>query len=246
MVAIMCSWKICLLSFCLLFELIKSSSNYDIKRCRKNDEICMIESASHFLKYISGGIPSLNIKSIDPIIANDFEGDSARLTYKFTNNSITGFARCDFNHIKLNLDLSTLLFDIKCPSLIIQGHYEVAGELVNLPLKRNGTYKVTTGLYFINFNTMIEKILGKDGKHHLAIQKHVVSGQPKEPIDFAFYRFTPDAVSSRQALVHFDQDRYKELHVLTRDAYRAAVFGPLFTYVNRFLATIPYDELFMD
>ncbi|KPI95816.1 hypothetical protein RR46_11529 [Papilio xuthus] len=76
------------------------TSDYDIKRCRKNDEICMIESASHFLKYISGGIPSLNIKSIDPIIANDFEGDSARLTYKFTNNSITGFARCDFKHIK--------------------------------------------------------------------------------------------------------------------------------------------------
>lgn len=48
------------------------------------------------------------------------------------------------------------------------------------------------------FNTEIEKIQGEDGQRHIAIKKHVASGQPKEPIDFAFYRFTPNSIASRE------------------------------------------------
>ncbi|XP_068626065.1 putative beta-carotene-binding protein [Battus philenor] len=206
----------------------------------------MIESANKVIPVIAAGIPSLNVDPIDPFHLMKFQVNNSKFFVNATNNEITGYRSCVFQSVKFNWEASSLQLELLCPSITISGHLEISGELLGVPVEGNNEYKITSGQYSLTLNCKFEKVKGADGKTHMRITDVMNSGELRGRVVFDYDGFKPKTVLTPDAAEQFKKNYAEIFYILTRPSLGKRKYEYIFKNANKLLASVPFDDLFVD
>lgn len=103
--------------------------------------------------YLSKGIPELDVPSLNPLLVPELklsQESGIQVEASFKNISIYG--AMDFRLRSVRSDIETDRFRMKIwfPKLIMQGHYNIKGMLLMLPILGHGMSYGNFCEYFVN------------------------------------------------------------------------------------------------
>ncbi|XP_068625757.1 uncharacterized protein [Battus philenor] len=220
--------------------------NSIIVPCKKGDDVCMAKSANIAVPIIAAGIPALDVESFDPVILKEVSEEVSNLFFNATNTKVTGYKSCEIRNVRLNLDAWKLSFDAHCPKFTLEGHLVLAGELLNVPVEGNDDYKIVTGKFLIKVNADIERRIGSDGQTHLAITSFNEVGTPLEPVTFDYKNFKVKKDLTPEKAAAFKKHYFQKFSDLASPVFIKRQYQIMFASVNKFLESIPFDNLFLN
>ncbi|XP_063991765.1 protein takeout-like [Diachasmimorpha longicaudata] len=115
--------------------------------CSRSDpaiDTCIQKSFNHLKPYLIQGIPELELPPIEPLtiprLGMENGQGAVRVSALFSNitaigpgNYTVGRVRVDLRNLRLNLHLTI-------PKIELQGHYEVAGNVLLFPIQSQGNF----------------------------------------------------------------------------------------------------------
>ncbi|XP_041979930.1 circadian clock-controlled protein daywake-like [Aricia agestis] len=216
------------------------------KQCKREDSACLEELANAAAKYINSGVPELGIEPLDPLIIEKQVGTVASLDYKFINRTIGGLSNCHIGKIKLNTDLSNLQYQLDCNKLVQRGKYELDGQLLIIPVHGKGDFTMMGGKYLFEYNLDLKKTKGSDGKTYLTIKNFKIKYDPREPLIFEFENLFNGQKELSSAIHNFAHDNWKDLADVLQEPVMNPAWERIFKNVNKFLKTLPVEDVLID
>ncbi|KAK3923269.1 Protein takeout [Frankliniella fusca] len=140
------------------------------KPCPKADpnlNECMMKSVEKFLPILKKGIPRFNIPVLDPLMLGDldFSTNDLKMVYKDTKMSKL-FTDYKVVLVEFDPEKHTMRMNLKVPEVVSEGHYELNGKLMVMPVVGSGAFTLT--YQDVNFDlTLHGKPKMKDGKPYM-------------------------------------------------------------------------------
>ncbi|XP_068626016.1 circadian clock-controlled protein daywake-like [Battus philenor] len=237
--------KIIVLTWLCAAEAFSGSSSI-IRPCNRNDEACITQSANIAMPLIAAGIPALGVDGFDPMHLEEASGVVENFVFNFTNNDAVGYSKCIISGLQMNLNAMTLKFDFICPRVDLSGHLVSSGILLDVPVWGDDDYKISVNKYLVKVNAKIEKVMGNDGEMHMFIVVLDHKESALAPIDFKNYALKQKTKLDAEAEALFEKNKFVKAIELISETYIDGLFKIAFKNVNKFLATIPFDDLFLD
>ncbi|XP_068626067.1 uncharacterized protein [Battus philenor] len=192
---------------------------------------------------LAAGIPLLGVAPYEPLYMNEISGEASKLIYHISDSKVTGLSKCVVSNVKFNFE--ELKYDLYCPSLVVTGHMEVSGELLDIPVEGNGEFKIITDQTLINVEAKMEKYTGDDGKLHL-VSKNFKANTPQKPVEVSFDSLKPKNDLPPNVAKLFEEKKFTKGIELLTPAFIQELYNVVFISLNKFLEAVPLDELFID
>ncbi|XP_050348939.1 uncharacterized protein LOC126772579 [Nymphalis io] len=217
-----------------------------ISKCKKSDLACIESSINEALPKIFDGIPELGVESSDPNFIKVIEEDISIIKYKFTNSSITGYKNCNITKLKFNDDMTTLSCDVNCPPLLMNGQYEVKGQLLDLQIEGNGDFEFTSGYYLIHLSATLEIIEGSDGKNHLVVEDLKLRPNPLTEIKYKFQNLFNGKKELAEVMHEYAKKHWLEIALLLQHPIWSTSFNEVLGHVNKYLQHVAIEDILVD
>lgn len=154
------------------------STANDVKKCKINDNICMIENANEIFQKSSLGIADLGLKPFDPLKIEKMDivqggNVSVQIDLKFRQVELLGLSKANFYKIsgfKKDPEGNKLEMSFKTPLGTLVGPYVIDGQLLILPIIGNGTVTLNLKNLDIQLKFLTSKVV-RDGKMFMKIEK---------------------------------------------------------------------------
>lgn len=139
----------------------------EVNACYQADKTkwddCLVLYINKFRTHLVNGIPEMNIPRVEPTVVDivNFPPDSALIQGKavLDNLSIKGLSNYTIGSAVTDVPQQMVTIKIHYPSLNVDGHYELDGTMLLLPVKGDGG--VT--LDFTNANGIVHLNIERDG-----------------------------------------------------------------------------------
>ncbi|KAI4499871.1 hypothetical protein M0802_005127 [Mischocyttarus mexicanus] len=204
-------------------------------------EICVAKMLNHLKPYLSKGIPELELPPTEPLYIPELgmeNGQGAvRVSALFSN--ITVFNANNFNITKVRTDLNTLRIDLHLtlPKVELQGHYEIAGNVLLFPIKSHGDFWSLFGDV-----AAVARAQGaveiRDGIRYMELTKLLVDFS----LGHARFRINDELNGNNvigQAMNQFLNQHAKEIIEEMRPAASSSIAKHFLSFLNKFLKKIP-------
>lgn len=117
----------------------------DVKKCKIDDNLCILSSANYVLKNYFSGHPDLLFESIDPLKIDSMtvqqNSPAVNIFTKLTNFEIVGFSGAHIYQLDgFENDVIDLKF--KTDSATLLGPYKINGNILILPVNGAGKMKL--------------------------------------------------------------------------------------------------------
>lgn len=150
----------------------------DIKKCKIDDNSCLIDAANEIFLKSSRGITDLGLQSFDPMKIDKMDivqggNVSVQIDLKFRNVELLGLSKAKVYKVsgfKKDPEGNKLEFSFKTPLGTLVGPYVINGQLLILPIQGNGTVTLNLENLDINLKFLTSKVV-KNGKTHMKIEK---------------------------------------------------------------------------
>ncbi|MBQ5153894.1 hypothetical protein EGM85_11620, partial [Macrococcus caseolyticus] len=177
--------KLTYLCFLAVILGANSASAPFITPCKAGDNACYVASAQAAVPFIAVGIPELGIKSLDPMEFDVIKVDQGGLSLTFKDTAVTGMKGCNVDGVKHDLSKGKQSVTIRC-TVELNGDYKLDGQLLVLPIKGEGKYKINIRDIVIKASTALSTVDGDDGKKHWNIDNWHFTHQTKTGATFKF------------------------------------------------------------
>ncbi|CAD7093430.1 unnamed protein product [Hermetia illucens] len=223
----------------------------DIPQCKNDDQSCLQQAIDEVVHNHFSGHRGLHLIPIDPLkirsmlIAQNSESPVS-ITLKFTEFLLIGFKNMKVyssSGFKKDIMNSNFEVDVKIPSLVLTGPYEIKGRVLVLPITGHGQSNLTLE----NVDAKI-KLLGhpetKDGEEYFHLTK--------VKLDFDITRlrvnfenlFNGDkALGDNMNL--FINENWKEIFAEINQSIAEAISEVLLIAIQGPFSAIPYRKLFL-
>ncbi|XP_034829113.1 circadian clock-controlled protein daywake-like [Maniola hyperantus] len=217
-------------------------SNSLIPPCNIEDQACIQNSVNVIAPKIIQGIPELGVESSDPLFLEKIEGNLSILKYKFYNSTIIGYKDCTVSNLKVSLDLTSLHYELYCPRLKLNGHYDITGRLIVLPVEGNGDYEVITGKYNIIVDSELKVHRGSNGKSYLSIKNFKLKCTAHSAAHYDFKNLFNGQKDLSDAVHKFAHENWAEVAELVQDPVFYPIINKVIRNANKFLKSVPLHD----
>ncbi|XP_050674657.1 juvenile hormone-binding protein-like [Leptidea sinapis] len=125
-----------LLAFVVCYDTVVGAA-LPITKCKVGDKKCLKESAQAFLPTFALGMPEYKMHSLDPLTIDKVDADNPNLKLKLTNLKVSGLKDCVVKKLEHDADKSKIFLNLLC-NVGIEGHYDMKGQIIILPMEGNG------------------------------------------------------------------------------------------------------------
>ncbi|XP_064072375.1 uncharacterized protein LOC135193508 [Vanessa tameamea] len=214
--------------------------------CKKSDLPCIETTVNNALPKIFDGIPELGILKSDPQFIAVIDADLSALKYTFYNSTIYGYKNCEVSNLIINDDLTRISGRAVCPSLHMNGVYDMKGVLITLPIEGNGNYTFEGVSFQLDFDIKLDKIKGSEGKTHFFIRKITYKPKALTPIQFNFQNLFNGNEDLAAVVKKFAKENWLDITLLLQDPTWEVSIDLLKTAVNKYLATFAIDDTILN
>lgn len=210
----------------------------DVKRCKINDNECLLTSANYVLNQYWNGHPDLALESIDPFKVDTMtiqqNSGGVNILAKLTKFDIVGFSGAKIYKLSgFENDLIDLRF--RMPAATLLGPYKINGNILILPVNGSGKMKLHFKNFDIKMKLPIVKEL-KEGKVFMKIK------QPEMTFDMTGGDVN---LSHLGALANgFLNSNFNTIINIIKPAISKSLAEKLTHRINSVFSTMSYDELF--
>ncbi|CAH2047406.1 unnamed protein product, partial [Iphiclides podalirius] len=113
-----------------------------IHKCKSDDSKCAKESAQAAIPIFAAGLPEFGVRTLDPVTFPRIDASSPNLKLILTDVTIKGLKNCIAKKVKRDKPKSKLFLKFQC-SGVLDGQYEMKGQLLILPIEGKGPIHVT-------------------------------------------------------------------------------------------------------
>nr|AOG12855.1 odorant binding protein [Eogystia hippophaecolus] len=156
-----------------------------ITKCKSDDTKCTKESTQKAIPIFADGITELGVEPLDPFVLKKIDASTPVLKFMLSDMTITGLKNCQAKKIQRNVANSELIVKTLC-DVDADGHYDMSGQLIILPIEGNGKIHVKLRkLQMVVVAELFDKE-GTDGKKHWEIKhwKHSFDLKDKAGLEF--------------------------------------------------------------
>uniref|UniRef100_A0A1B0C7D7 Uncharacterized protein n=1 Tax=Glossina palpalis gambiensis TaxID=67801 RepID=A0A1B0C7D7_9MUSC len=114
--------------------------------CKRNDpniEKCIVNAVNHIKPHLKNGIKDLNVPAMEPLslgTLNILESGSSGINVKAIDLNIYGASNFEIRKFKISDDGLRYDFELNLPHLEGEGHYDISGKILTLPIKGRGPF----------------------------------------------------------------------------------------------------------
>ncbi|KAF7992326.1 hypothetical protein HCN44_001651 [Aphidius gifuensis] len=212
--------------------------------CSRKDpaiDSCIQTAFNHLRPYLINGISELDLPPIEPLIIPELKMQNGqggvRVIARFSNISAIGPGNYTIRKVRSDLKSLRLDLHLNIPRIELQGHYEVAGNVLVFPIQSHGDFWAVFG----DVNS-VAKVQGddivRDGIHYMKIARLVVD------FKLGSSRFkVADHLNGNnvigQAMNQFLNDNSKEIIDEMRPAASASIAKHFKSFLNTAFTKVP-------
>ncbi|XP_021192609.3 circadian clock-controlled protein daywake [Helicoverpa armigera] len=232
--------------FCFLAVILgaNSASAPFITPCKAGDNACYVASAQAAVPFIAVGIPELGIKSLDPMEFDVIKGDQGGLSLTFKDTAVTGMKGCNVDGVKHDLTKGKQSVTIRC-TVELNGNYKLDGQLLVLPIKGEGKYKINIRDIVIKASTALSTVDGDDGKKHWNIDNWHFTHQTKTGATFKFENLFNGNKVLAGPVEDFVNTNWREVMHEIAPPIVHAIVARVVEAVSALYKAVPAEELFI-
>ncbi|KAK4879888.1 hypothetical protein RN001_008034 [Aquatica leii] len=238
----------------VLFELIiVLVSSYSIPSyvqiCSRNDpkiDECMIKTIDNILKHGAGGIPEMNLQSLDPLyvkdVAVDTNGNLIKIHAELKSLVMQNIKSVVISYLKSDPSNGRFTATLYFPSVTAQGNYEIKGQILTFAIESKGTLDFDAK----NITTEIEwygKLYDKNGNTHLLIERIETKTDIKE-MKLRFYNLFENNEVLTETVNTIINDNIQELKKDLNNIIENTIGDCALSYFNDVYEVFTFDELF--
>ncbi|CAG4930516.1 unnamed protein product [Colias eurytheme] len=230
----------------LVFSVVLINSAYSksvLSPCKKDDSKCIENSINAAFPTLVSANPELGIESSDPLHVEFIEGDLSIIKYKFMNAVLEGYKQCVVSNVKTDIDALKFHLELNCPKFHLSGDYTISGRLIILPVEGTGTFDMASTKYKTIVDGELKKTQGKDGKDYITIKNIKLENEALGPIIFDFKNLFNGQKDLSDAVHKFANENWKEVADLVQDPVFYTTLKKIVSNVNKYLKTVPLEEL---
>ncbi|KMZ07952.1 circadian clock-controlled protein daywake [Drosophila simulans] len=225
-----------------------------LKRCKLQDEACLVAQAQTFFQAFKNGIPERQVAALEPIALGtlliESGGHSDSLKFKLTMSdaklynlansmmvkSLKGFTKDLTRPLKL-----TLLLDN--PELEVRAKYDVDGKLLILPIVSKGDLTIRMNDVQTKVRITAEPVKRSDGHTYLNITDYKTATKIKGG-HFDLSNLFNDNKELRDSTLKVLNQEWSTLALDVQPKINEACSRAFRVIVQSLWANIPYDEFF--
>ncbi|CAG9806930.1 unnamed protein product [Chironomus riparius] len=134
---------------------------YDVEKCKIDDESCLLTSSNKVLQKYYGGIPEIDLASLDPFLVNQFFVDRKYSTIKikngdFSNMKMRGLQSATIEKIS-GFDKDHLEIEFKAPKLTFTGSFKADAKVLFFPINTDGEFTLKLYDYDAKLNIKLDR-----------------------------------------------------------------------------------------
>ncbi|XP_038213987.1 protein takeout-like [Zerene cesonia] len=213
--------------------------------CKQDDSRCLENSINAAIPTLFSANPELGVESSDPLNVGFIEGDLSIIKYKFNNAVVKGFKQCTVSNVKTDINALKFHLDVNCPWYELSGDYTISGRLIVLPVEGAGTFQMSSTKYKTIVDGELKKTQGADGKNYITIKNIKLKNEALGPIKFDFKNLFNGQKDLSDAVHKFANENWKEVANLVQDPVFYANFKKMVSNVNKYLKTIPLEDIIL-
>ncbi|XP_017773965.1 PREDICTED: protein takeout-like [Nicrophorus vespilloides] len=216
--------------------------------CSKNDPKfteCATKSANAAMKVISIGDPTFKVPPLKEFKLNEvFIDNGETLKIKFTDVIISGLENLASSSVNFDFEKKHVRFITETPLMQLDGHYDISGRILVLPISGNGTSQIKfDGCHFIyDFDYDLVDI---EGKQYAQLKNDNIEFTPKK-IHFDFKNLFNGNVQFGTEMNKVLNENWEEVGKEVSPAINKTIKTIITSVFNKFLSKIPFDELVKD
>ncbi|CAG4930524.1 unnamed protein product [Colias eurytheme] len=212
-----------------------------VTKCNASDGKCLKSVTQESIGKFAAGLPDIGIEPLDPVVLDKVDASSPNLKLILTDIKVEGLKDCIAKKIERDVEHKKLMVTLQC-SIDLNGHYDMNGRLLFLPIEGNG--KLT-----VKLNKAIFKVVGelsditKDGKVYWNIKTwdHAYKLQEKSSVVFENLFNGNEALS--QAAEQVIKDNGNEIIDEVGKPVIKAILTKVVDAVQQFFHSVPKEHL---
>ncbi|XP_050679017.1 protein takeout-like [Leptidea sinapis] len=170
------------LAFC--YFVIVTAAPPVTTKCEGKDKKCLKESAQTLLPIFALGIPEYKTHSLDPLSLDKVDADNSNLKFQLTNLKVTGLKDCEVKQLERDLEKSKIFVNVLC-SVGLDGHYDMKGRILILPIEGNGKVEANIKNILIKVDVNVSETQKGTHKYwHIESWNHSFEPKGKSSIKF--------------------------------------------------------------
>ncbi|KAH8329909.1 hypothetical protein KR067_007579, partial [Drosophila pandora] len=226
------------------------------KRCKWQDEACMVAQANIFFKTFKNGVPERQVPSMDPMELGTMRiesgGHSDSLQFKLTLSDSKLYNLPQSVKLKgikgFNQDLTkplriTLL--MQATDLEVHAKYDVDGKLLILPIVSQGTAVIKLSDVHSKSRILVEPVKRPDGHTYLNITDFRLTTKLRNG-SFNMSNLFNDNVELRDSTLKVLNQEWEALAADVQPAFNVACGRAFKNILQGLWNDIPYEEFFED
>ncbi|XP_016986434.1 circadian clock-controlled protein daywake [Drosophila rhopaloa] len=241
---------------CLVPYSVEASNGFPspLKRCKVQDEVCLVAQAQTFFRAFKRGIPERQVASLEPIELDTMRvesgGHSKSLQFKLVIHkaklhnlansavvkSVKGFTKDLTKPLKL-----TMVMD--APELMLRAKYDVDGKLLILPIVGKGDITIRLDEVQTKSRIMAEPVKRADGHTYLNITDYQTVTKIKSG-HFDLSNLFNDNVELRESTLKVLNQEWNALAADVQPKINEACSKAFKSILQNLWNNIPYDEFF--
>ncbi|XP_067014166.2 circadian clock-controlled protein daywake [Anabrus simplex] len=216
-----------------------------IKKCKRGDDKCYVESAQAALGHFINGEKNFKLQSLNPFLVQSLEIHQGGLNIKMNNVKIYFAENLKFKNIRIDFDKMTFGYTFYSPLCQMLADYQVDGKILILPISGSGKSNISVVDLVLDYEAQCAFETREDGEEYV---KFLSGKHTTVSIGRAYYNlenlFNGDKTLGETTLKFMNEnwlDIYKELNSLFLEALGEQERITL----NNVAGSIPYKELFL-
>ncbi|XP_017095070.2 circadian clock-controlled protein daywake [Drosophila bipectinata] len=251
-------WIYLLVGLSLVTDLVQASVGLpsSMKRCKWQDEACVVDQANIFFKAFKNGIPERQVASMDPLelgtmrIESGGHSDSLQFKLTLSDSKLYNFAQSvKVKGIKgFSKDLTkplkiTVL--MQASDLEVRAKYDVDGKLLILPIVSTGTAVIKLSDVHSKSRILVEPVKRSDGHTYLNVTDFRITTKLRNG-SFNMSNLFNDNVELRESTLKVLNQEWDALAADVQPAFNVACGRSFKNILQGLWNDIPYDEFFED
>ncbi|KAJ8922053.1 hypothetical protein NQ315_008694 [Exocentrus adspersus] len=220
-----------------------------IKPCKRDDpnlNECAKKNGLEAIPFLLKGDKEYKNPSLSPLLLPRLDVDAgANLKITFTDVTLRGLETVDFRDIKINLDKKTIFVQVALKALNLQGHYEIDGRILVLPIQGNGPCNLTFEDLVVNYGFKYELVKKEDGKNYINPNIKPDVTYTMKNVHFQFDNlFNGDKTLGDQTN-KFLNENSGDINKDLGESISQTISAVVTNIIQLIVAVVPYDEIFI-
>ncbi|XP_075975423.1 protein takeout-like [Anticarsia gemmatalis] len=211
--------------------------------CDLDNSKCLTESANKiYQEFVTGAIEG--VPSSDPLRVDLFEGELPTMQYTLKDSTLSGMKNCVPEFIAINTKETKFKYHFACKHLIMEGKYDIKGELAGRSIEGSGDYKVDFYGYAFLFSGEYERFNSDDGKLHIVVKQYKLDIAAREKVVYDFKNLFNGDEEKSAAIHKFANENWKEVDEIVRGPTMEKFMSIFMDNGNAYMKAVPVEHVF--